>query len=137
MGDGVGCVVYAAKSTEDRRGSIAEQLRECREAIDGDARRCLVGEYVDEAVSAYRRDRGPGLADALAHDPGFAMMHRETSFIKDSRDVGGETLHRAFEWFAAGESQIVGVAGVLGAGGFREACEAAVDAIRAQIGESG
>jgi hypothetical protein len=67
MGAGVGCVVYAAKSTEDRRGSIAEQLRECREAIDGDPRRLFVAAYSDEAVSGYRRDRGPGLADALAH----------------------------------------------------------------------
>jgi hypothetical protein len=29
------CVIYAAKSTEDRRGSIPGQLRECREAIEG------------------------------------------------------------------------------------------------------
>jgi hypothetical protein len=29
-------VIYAAKSTEDKRGSIPDQLRECREAIDAD-----------------------------------------------------------------------------------------------------
>ena len=33
---GIPCVIYGAKSTEDRRGSIPEQLRECREAIDAD-----------------------------------------------------------------------------------------------------
>jgi Recombinase/Resolvase, N terminal domain/Homing endonuclease associated repeat/Recombinase zinc beta ribbon domain len=75
MGDGVGvgCVVYAAKSTEDRLGSIREQLRECREAIDGDPRREFVAQYSDEAVSGYRRDRGPGLADALAHAEDLAV----------------------------------------------------------------
>jgi hypothetical protein len=28
----IGCVIYAAKSTEDRRGSISEQLADCRPA---------------------------------------------------------------------------------------------------------
>lgn len=65
--DGIACVLYAAKSTEDRRGSIPDQLRECRDAIDADERRLRVAEYSDEAVSGYRRDRGPGLADALEH----------------------------------------------------------------------
>ena len=64
---GIPCVIYAAKSTEDRRGSIPEQLEECREAIDADRRRRFVAEYEDEAVSAYRRDRGPGLRDATEH----------------------------------------------------------------------
>jgi predicted transcriptional regulator len=75
MGDaeGIACVVYAAKSTEDRRGSIPAQLAECRTAIDGDGRRLLAAEYSDEAVSGYRRDRGPGLADALAHAEDLAV----------------------------------------------------------------
>jgi hypothetical protein len=41
---GIPCVIYGAKSTEDRRGSIPEQLRECREAIDADPRRRFVAE---------------------------------------------------------------------------------------------
>ncbi len=69
------CVIYAAKSTEDRRGSIPEQLRECREAIEADPRRRLVSEYVDEAFSAYRRDRGPGLRDATQHAEDLAGEH--------------------------------------------------------------
>jgi hypothetical protein len=64
---GIPCVAYAAKSTEDRRGSILEQLRECRERVEGDPRRRLVAEYSDEALSAYHRDRGPGLRDATQH----------------------------------------------------------------------
>ncbi len=77
MADGAGipCVIYAAKSTEDRRGSIPEQLRECREAIDADPLRDLVAEYSDEAFSAYRRDRGPGLRDATQHAEDLAVEH--------------------------------------------------------------
>jgi DNA invertase Pin-like site-specific DNA recombinase len=63
----VACVVYAAKSTEDRRGSIPDQLRQCRSEIDGDAGRCIAGEYVDEAFSAFSGDRGPGLLEAMHH----------------------------------------------------------------------
>jgi hypothetical protein len=51
------CVIYAANSTEDKRGSIPEQLRECSAAIEADPRRALVAEYQDEAFSAYRGDR--------------------------------------------------------------------------------
>jgi DNA invertase Pin-like site-specific DNA recombinase len=72
---GIPCVIYAAKSTEDRRGSIPEQLRECREAIEADPRRCLIAEYSDEAFSAYRRDRGPGLRDAIQHAEDLAVEH--------------------------------------------------------------
>jgi DNA invertase Pin-like site-specific DNA recombinase len=61
------CVVYAAKSTEDRRGSIPDQLRECRAAIQGEPGRSVVAEYSDEAVSAFTRSRGPGLAEAMSH----------------------------------------------------------------------
>jgi DNA invertase Pin-like site-specific DNA recombinase len=63
----VACVIYAAKSTEDRHGSIPEQLDECRTVIAGDSGRRLVAEYRDEAFSAYRRNRGPGLISAMQH----------------------------------------------------------------------
>jgi hypothetical protein len=69
------CVIYAAKSTEDKRGSIPEQLRECREAIEADPRRRLIADYKDEAFSAYRRDRGPGLRDATQHAEDLAVEH--------------------------------------------------------------
>jgi hypothetical protein len=59
------CVTYAAKSTEDIRGSIPDQLRDCREALDRTGERLLVAEYSDEAASAYHGDRGEGLADAM------------------------------------------------------------------------
>ncbi|TMK98037.1 MAG: recombinase family protein [Actinobacteria bacterium] len=63
----IACVIYAAKSTEDRRGSIPGQLRECREAVESAGGRIIVGEYSDEAFSAFIGSRGPGLAEAMRH----------------------------------------------------------------------
>ena len=69
-------VVYAAKSTEDIRGSIATQLEDCRAAIarEGDGRR-PVTEHVDESASAFRRSRGPGLASAKKAAAHLASQH--------------------------------------------------------------
>jgi len=61
------CILYAAKSTEDRRGSIPDQLRECRAAIGRESGREVVAEYTDEAFSAFSGDRGPGLVEAMQH----------------------------------------------------------------------
>jgi DNA invertase Pin-like site-specific DNA recombinase len=69
------CIIYGAKSTEDKRGSISDQHRECREAIEPDPQRYVVAEYKDEAFSAYRRDRGPGLNDAIEHAQELAGEH--------------------------------------------------------------
>jgi hypothetical protein len=69
------CVTYAAKSTVDKRGSIPDQLRECREAIESDPRRRFIADYKDERFSAYRRDRGPGLRDATQHAEDLAAEH--------------------------------------------------------------
>lgn len=69
------CVLYAAKSTEDRHGSIPGQLKDCREAIERATDRVLAGEYFDEACSAFSGDRGPGLVDALRHAEELAREH--------------------------------------------------------------
>jgi DNA invertase Pin-like site-specific DNA recombinase len=71
----VGCVVYAAKSTEDLRGSIPDQLRECREAIEREGTRVFIADYVDESFSAFHRNRGPGLVDAMRHAEDLAEEH--------------------------------------------------------------
>ncbi len=74
------CVIYAAKSTEDRRGSIPGQLAECR----GLAARegwLIVGEYIDEGFSAYKRNRGPGLADARERAAQAALEHKTRSIL--------------------------------------------------------
>lgn len=59
-------VIYAAKSTADERGSIPTQLEDGRAkaACEGWE---VVGEYADEAASAWSGDRGPQLAAAMAH----------------------------------------------------------------------
>jgi site-specific DNA recombinase len=59
-------IVYAAKSTEDRHGSIPTQLEDGR-AMAGREGWTVAGEYADEAASAWSGDRGPELAAALAH----------------------------------------------------------------------
>jgi hypothetical protein len=69
------CVLYAAKSTEDLRGSIPGQLRDCRETVAKAEDRIVEGEYSDEACSAYHGDRGPGLVGALRHAEELARLH--------------------------------------------------------------
>jgi DNA invertase Pin-like site-specific DNA recombinase len=59
------CVVYAAKSTEDLRGSLITQLEDCVRAIDVAGGRRIAGRYQDEAVSGFSRSRGDGLAAAM------------------------------------------------------------------------
>jgi DNA invertase Pin-like site-specific DNA recombinase len=71
----VPCVTYAAKSTEDIRGSLATQAEDCRAAIDTEGERIVVAEYADEAVSGFSRSRGPELAAALAHVEALAAEH--------------------------------------------------------------
>lgn len=56
-------ILYAAKSTEDKRGSIPTQLADCRELAEREGWE-VAGEFQDEAASAYSGNRGPGLAAA-------------------------------------------------------------------------
>jgi Resolvase, N terminal domain len=56
--DVIPAVIYAAKSTEDHRGSIPTQLADCREHAPG------APQFSDEAASAYHGNRGQGLTDA-------------------------------------------------------------------------
>jgi site-specific DNA recombinase len=57
-------VIYAAKSTEDKHGSIPTQLDDCRALAERQGWE-VAGEFIDEAFSAHKGDRGPGLARAL------------------------------------------------------------------------
>jgi site-specific DNA recombinase len=61
--DQVPAVLYAAKSTEDKRGSIPTQLEDCRAMVEREGWEA-VGEFQDEGFSAYSGNRGPGLEDA-------------------------------------------------------------------------
>lgn len=56
-------VIYAAKSTQDTKGSIPTQLEDCREmCAENDW--TVAAEFSDEGFSAYSGNRGPGLAGA-------------------------------------------------------------------------
>jgi DNA invertase Pin-like site-specific DNA recombinase len=77
---GAPVVIYAAKSTEDRRGSIPAQLEDCREmAARGGW--TVLHEYKDEGFSAYRGNRGPGLAEAREHAARHASETGEVTFL--------------------------------------------------------
>jgi DNA invertase Pin-like site-specific DNA recombinase len=57
-------VIYGAKSTQDPRGSIPTQFADCRAAIAQLGGREIVGEFSDEARSAFHGNRGDGLTRA-------------------------------------------------------------------------
>ena len=59
-------IIYAAKSSPDERGSIPDQVKECRALAEREGYE-VIAVYSEENVSAYHDDRGPELARALAH----------------------------------------------------------------------
>jgi DNA invertase Pin-like site-specific DNA recombinase len=72
----VPCVLYAAKSNEDVHGSLGTQVDDCRRGVaDAGGERVIVAELFDEAVSGFKRSRGPGLAEALREAEALASEH--------------------------------------------------------------
>jgi DNA invertase Pin-like site-specific DNA recombinase len=69
------CVLYAAKSSEDVRGSLITQIEDCRRAVAEAGERQIVSEYADKAASGFSQSRGPGLTAALAESEGLASEH--------------------------------------------------------------
>jgi site-specific DNA recombinase len=67
-------VLYAAKSTEDRHGSIPDQLARTRGLAENEGRE-IAGEFCDEGFSAYTGNRGPGLEHAKARAIELARNH--------------------------------------------------------------
>lgn len=74
MGE-IPCVIYAAKSTEDRRGSIPGQIADCGAAIAALTGRAVVGKYFDEGFSAFTGNRGPRLEAAMLHAESLVDEH--------------------------------------------------------------
>ena len=72
-------ILYAAKSTEDKHGSIPTQLEDCRAMAEREGWE-VVGEFSDEGFSAYSGNRGPDLEKAkrmaadAADESGTACM---------------------------------------------------------------
>ncbi|HEY1777056.1 MAG TPA: recombinase family protein [Solirubrobacteraceae bacterium] len=69
-------MIYAAKSTEDVRGSLGTQLADCRSAIASRGSRVVVAEFDEEAVSAFTRSRGEALEEAMRVAASLAADHR-------------------------------------------------------------
>lgn len=103
----VPAVIYAAKSTEDRHGSILSQLQGCRE-MAATSGWTVIGEYQDERFSAYSSNRGPGLERAkravreAAAEHGLCMLIAQHSdrFARGAGDAPGAADHLAELFFA-------------------------------------
>jgi DNA invertase Pin-like site-specific DNA recombinase len=78
-------IIYAAKSSKDPRGSIPTQLADCRLMAEREGWE-VVGEYQDEAFSAYHGDRGPGLAQARKHVERLRAEGREAALVVQHSD---------------------------------------------------
>jgi site-specific DNA recombinase len=61
----IACITYAAKSTVDEKNSLGRQAADCAAAIGRLGGREVLCEFRDEDESAYKGDRGPGLAAAM------------------------------------------------------------------------
>lgn len=93
-------MIYAAKSTEDRHGSVPTQLADCRAMADSEGW-CVVDEYRDEGFSAYHGNRGPGLVAAreqaarVAADQGSCVLVAQHSdrFARGAGDAPGAAEH--------------------------------------------
>jgi DNA invertase Pin-like site-specific DNA recombinase len=68
-------IIYAAKSTPDEKGSIADQIKKCRALAAAEGYE-VIAVYEEEDVSAYHGDRGEELALALKHaaEEGAALI---------------------------------------------------------------
>jgi Resolvase, N terminal domain len=78
-------IVYAAKSTEDERGSIPTQIADCESMADRESL-TVVEPYSDEAKSAYHGSRGDGLVKAREHAERLAAEHGECALIVQHTD---------------------------------------------------
>jgi site-specific DNA recombinase len=92
----VKAVVYAAKSTEDRAGSIPSQLADCRALAEREGWE-VVGEFKDENFSAYTGNRGPGL-EAAKHTAAEAaecvlLTQHSDRFARGAGDAPGDADH--------------------------------------------
>lgn len=79
------CVIYAAKSTIDKHGSIPTQIEDCRKVAKREKWE-VVAVHQDEAASAYSGDRGDGLARALEECERLAHERRTCCLIVQHSD---------------------------------------------------
>jgi DNA invertase Pin-like site-specific DNA recombinase len=73
---GIPAVLYAVKSSPDEKGSVDDQQRIIREAIDDDSR--IIATFGEENQSGYRKERGPQLEAAMQAAQAAAAEHGES-----------------------------------------------------------
>lgn len=78
-------VIYAAKSTEDKHGSIPTQIDDCRKLAECDGLD-PVAQFQDESASAFKGNRGPNLARAMAEVVRLKTEHGEAALIVQHSD---------------------------------------------------
>ena len=100
-------VIYGAKSTEDTHGSIGTQLADCRALAEREGW-TVIGEFHDEAFSAYKGNRGPGLeaaktlaAHAAAEDGRCVLVAQDADrFARGAGDAPGAADHLGEVYFS-------------------------------------
>jgi DNA invertase Pin-like site-specific DNA recombinase len=103
--DGIGAVIYAAKSTEDKHGSIGTQLEDCRR-LCAERGWQILGEFSDEDFSAYHGNRGPDLAQAkkklVESAPCWLVVQHTDRLARGAGDAPGAADHlmELFFWLS-------------------------------------
>lgn len=92
----VNAIIYAAKSTEDRHGSIDGQIKGCRALAEREGWQ-VVYEDADEKFSAFSGNRGPGLArvksELLEHAPCVLLVQHTDRLARGAGDEPGAADH--------------------------------------------
>jgi len=99
-------ILYAAKSTQDRRRSTKTQLEDAREFAEEQGW-VILAEYRDEGFSAYSKNRGPSLRAAEDHaaraaveagHPCMLVAQAPDRFARGAGDAPGATDHLVEVW---------------------------------------
>jgi site-specific DNA recombinase len=93
-------IIYAAKSTQDVHGSIPTQLEDCR-ALAAREGFDVADEFSDEAFSAYKGNRGPGLAAAQRRAEELApcaLIVQHTDRLSRGDGIQAQHLGEIFFW---------------------------------------
>jgi len=102
-------VIYASKSTEDRRGSIGTQLDDCRTLAAREGWE-VIAEFKDEDRSAYHGNRGPGLAQAkqtaIDHAPCVLVVQDVDRLARGAGDAPGAADHLGELFFQLRRQQV-------------------------------
>lgn len=95
MTDTLRVVIYAAKSTADRMGSIPDQIKACEEYAAAQGWTVDGRPESDEAASAYTGNRGPGLQRAMERAANLAKRHGRAGLTACSNSRTPITSSRA------------------------------------------